>query len=195
MRLEQWRVEVEGEPADALDRIGEHLAGRRERLRDPLRVVRPQRGRHAVDRHERRRDDLDRVVSELGRDPLALDLLGAKEIVERAAPLAGEDAHLGRDAEREPRGGRDRRAAEADHERDPAGGGARRDGGREGAGEQRHEQAEDDRQREPRLALDLPLGLLRCPAHLGSQGRRAGVARAYRKAVCGRPLSAGFTRP
>ena len=100
--LEQRRVQLEGKPPHPLDRIGKHRARRREHLGDPLCVVRADGGRDAVDRDEGGGDHLDGVVVKLHRDPLALGLLRAEQLVQRSAAVSDETFHVRRHAGEQP---------------------------------------------------------------------------------------------
>jgi hypothetical protein len=158
-------MELLRQPPHALGGLGQHLAHRRKRLRELVGVAGPDGRRQPVDRHECGRDGLDRVLVQLGGDPLALDLLGAQEVVQGAPPLSSQVAHLGGDAGEEPRTRRDRGASDRDQQREPLVLGVVRGGGPDPGAEQAREHQDEDGKRGLRVSHDLPLGLARGPAH------------------------------
>ena len=107
---------------------------------------------------------------ELGRDALALDLLGPEEVVERSPALTGQAAHLCRHTGQEPTARGQRAAAEHRKQRERYRGGASVQHAGGADREDPRQQSDEDAEGVPRPTSDL-LGLAQCPAHRGNRVR------------------------
>jgi hypothetical protein len=121
--------------------------------------------RHAVDRNQGGGDDPDRVVVKLPRNPLALELLRAGQVPQRAPAVTGQAADLRRQTGQEPAADGHGPTAEQREQ-------CERDGVRTQLEHRRHSDRDDPAQQEdegaqgdPHPPADL-LGPAPSPAHL-----------------------------